>query len=128
MKTDSLDNVLAKRQSFSHMWDLLEVKEAFRGYRKECMVTWNRLSYRQQQQMYWFLREKKRRGEKMYDNPLYALTYTHPHPFNLNGKAIIQDKLKSEKLVSAFYHGECGIYTPLEATIFDMTHVKPINF
>ena len=127
MAVESLDSALAKRDSFAYMWDLLAPREEFREQYYPCMRIWNKLSHRAQQRMYWFIREKKRRGEKIYDNPLYALTYITPHPSNCNGRQDLDDIFKKCKLVSAYYNGSFGIYTVLEATIFEMTNITPLN-
>ena len=127
MAVESLDSALAKRDSFAHMWKLLAPKDEYRDLYYPCMRFWNKLSHRAQQRMYWFIRDKKRRGEKVYNNPLYALMYITPHPYDCNGRTDIDDILKKCKMVSAYYNGKFGIYTRLEATIFEMTHVNPLN-
>ena len=127
MAVESLDSALAKRDSFAHMWDLLAPKDEYRDLYYPCLRVWNKLSHRAQQRMYWFIREKKRRGEKIYNNPLYALTYITPHPYDCNGRTDLDDILKKCKMVSAYHNGKFGIYTLTEATIFEMTHVSPLN-
>ncbi len=127
MAVESLDSVLAKRDSFAHMWDLLAPDEQYRDLYYPCMRVWNKLSHRAQQRMYWFIREKQRRNEIVYANPLYALTYITPHPYNCNGRTDIDEVFKKCKMVSAYYNGSFGIYTRLEATIFEMTHIQPLN-
>lgn len=125
MATESLNDALSKRRSFAHMWALLNVKPQYRGLYDLCMREWNKLSYRQQQQKYWYIREKLRKGEVVHDNPLYALTYIIPRPTNWNGKQGIDDMLRTTPMVTAFYNGSFGTYTRLEATIFEMTHIEP---
>ncbi len=127
MATESLDSALAKRDSFAHMWKLLQPSDEYRDLYYPCMRVWNKLSYRAQQRMYWFIREKKRRGEAVYENPLYALTYITPCPSDCNGRRDLDEIFKNCEMVSAYYRGSFGIYTRLEATIFEMTHVKPLN-
>lgn len=127
MAVESLDSALAKRDSFAHMWALLAPKDEYRDLYYPCMRLWNKRSHRAQQRMYWFIREKKRRGEKIYNNPLYALTYITPHPYDCNGRTDLDDILKKCKMVSAYHNGKFGIYTLTEATIFEMTHVSPLN-
>lgn len=127
MNTEPLDHVLKKQDSFPHMWALLAPKDEFRDLYPICLKRWERLTYRQQQQLYWFIREKQRHKETVYENPLYAITYTHPFPHNRNGESGIDEMMKTNKMVSAFFHGKFGIYTLCEATIFEMTHVKPLN-
>lgn len=127
MAVESLDSALAKRDSFAYMWELFAPKDEYRDLYYPCMRLWNKLSHRAQQRMYWFIREKKRRGEKIYNNPLYALTYITPHPYDCNGRTDLDDILKKCKMVSAYHNGKFGIYTLTEATIFEMTHVSPLN-
>jgi len=127
MTPESIDSVLAKRDSFAHMWALLNPDERYRDLFYPCMRVWNKLSYRRQQQMYWFIREKMRRGERVYKNPLYALTYITPHPENCNGRRDLDEILKNNRMVSAYYNGSFGIYTLCESTIFEMTHITPLN-
>ena len=127
MKPESLSDVISKRESFTHMWALLAVKDKYRDLYHQCMREWNKRTYNEQRQLYWFIREKIRRGEVIHENPLYALTYIKPHPYNWNGKAGINEMLKTNKMVSAFYDGCYGIYTRCEATIFEMTHIRSLN-
>lgn len=125
--SEPLEHIIAKRDSFPLIWDLLAPRDEFRDLYPLCLRRWNAMTYRAQQRLYWYLREKKRRGEKIYDNPLYALTYITPYPYNCNGRQDLDDIFKKCKLVSAYYNGSFGIYTVLEATIFEMTNVTPLN-
>ena len=127
MATECLDDALAKRDSFAHMWALLNPKEQYRERYLPCMRVWNKLSHRAQQRMYWYIRQKLRRGQVVHDDPLYALTYITPHPEDCNGRADIDEIFKHNKMVSAYYEGKFGIYTQTEATIFEMTNVKLLN-
>ena len=127
MTPESIDSVLAKRDSFAHMWALLNPDEQYRDLFYPCLRVWNKLSYRRQQRMYWYIRKMLRRGERIYDNPLYNLIYITPHPENCNGRRDLDDILKNNRMVSAFYNGSYGIYTLCEATIFEMTHITPFN-
>ena len=127
MNPESLTDALQKRDSFEEMWKLLAPKEDFKDLYRICMTRWNRIPYHRQQQLYWFIREKKRNGEATYDNPLYAITYTKPHPYDWNGKQGIKKMMETKKMVSAFYDGHFGIYTQLEATIFEMTNQQKLN-
>lgn len=128
MTPEPLEHVILKRQSFPHLWALLAPKEEFSGLQEICRRRWeNNLTYRRQQQIYWFLREKKRKGEKLYENPLYAITYCYPRPYDWNGKSGIDEQFKKEKMVSACYKGTFGIYTKNVAEYFEMTNVQPLN-
>ena len=129
MTPEPLEHVILKKQSFPHLWALLEPDEAEYGNLKSiCRRRWeDKLTYRQQQQIYWFLREKKRKGETLYENPLYAITYCYPRPYDWNGKPGIDEQFKREKMVSACYKGTFGIYTKNVAEFFEMTNVQPLN-
>ena len=127
MTSEPLAHVLKKRDSFPHLWKLLEPAPEFQQLYTPCLRRWNEFSYREQQRLYWFLREKKNRGETIYRNPLYAITYVHPHPNNWNGRKGIDTMLRTQKMVSAYYEGTYGIYTQLEATIFEMIDQRKLN-
>ena len=127
MKPEPLEHVIRKRDTFRHLWALLAPEDTFNDLYTICMQRWNRMTYREQQRMYWFLREKIRHGETIYKNPLYALTYTKPHPTNWNMRQGIDEMLRTKKMVSAFYEGRYGIYTLLESTIFEMTDIHRLN-
>ena len=128
MTPEPLEHILLKKQTFPHLWALLAPKDEFRDLYPICRRRWeDTLTYRQQQQIYWFLREKKRRKETIYENPLYAITYCYPRPYNWNGKPGIDDQFKREKMVSACYKGDFGIYPKNVADYFEMTHVTPLN-
>jgi len=130
MNPESLDEVLNKRDSLTEIWRLLNPKPEFcdRYTFTQFMREWNRLSYRRQQQFWWFIAEKKRKNQRIYDNPLYNLIYIHPQPTDWNGKEGIQFMMKHKKMVSAFYDGRFGIYQHIVATIFEMTHITPLNY
>ena len=129
MNPEPIGHVLKKRDSLACIWELMEVKPQYRDKDTytQFACAWNKLSYRRQQQYWWFLNEKKKRGEVIYDNPLYNLSYVHPHPYDWNEKRGIEDMVKSGKMVSACYNGHFGVYTRCEATIFEMTHVTPMR-
>ena len=128
MSPEPLEYIILKKQTFPYLWALLAPKEDFRGLQDICRRRWeDKFTYRQQQQIYWFLREKKRKGEKIYENPLYAITYCYPRPYNWNGKSALDDQLKKEKMVSACYKGSFGIYPKNVAEYFEMTNVQPLN-
>ena len=124
---ETLQDILIKQDSFPKMWKLLAPDDEFRNLYNICKNRWDKMTYRRQQQLYWFIRRKKIRHETLYKNPLYALTYLHPYPVNRNGSAELDDLMAKCKMVSAFFNGSFGIYTALEAEIFEMTHVTPMT-
>ena len=128
MTPEPLEHIILKKQTFPYLWALLAPKDEFRDLYDICRRRWeDKLTYRQQQQMYWFLREKKRKKETLYENPLYAITYCYPRPYDWNGKPGINDQFKREKMVSACYKGTFGIYPKNVAEYFEMTHITPLN-
>ena len=128
MNPESLEEALAKRNSMSHVWQLLNPKEQYRDLYVAFMREWNRRGLQQQRQFYWFVREKRKRGEVVHDNPLYALTYIRPHPTNWNGKHGLNDLMKQgTKMVSARYGDGYGIYTAFEARLFEMKEIRALN-
>lgn len=124
MSMEPIAHVIAKRDSFKHLWKLLAPKTEYADLYVPCMRRWNGFSYRRQQQIYWYLREKKRKGEKLYENPLHAINYCYPKPYDWNGKFGLDEMLKKHKMVRAYYNGEYGIYEQKVAEIFEMTHVE----
>lgn len=88
---------------------------------------WNSLTLQRQRQIYYILREQKRRGEKIDENPYFAVNNCQPHPTNWNGKQGLNDLIKSTKMVIAKYQGSYGTYTAGEAKLFEMTDIKPLN-
>ena len=95
MALESIDTVLAKKDSFSHMWRLMNPDPRFRDQYVPCMQIWNKWPHRAQQRMYWYIRKMLRRGERIYDNPLYNLIYITPHPDNCNGRRDLDEILKN---------------------------------
>lgn len=128
MSPEPLEYVIKKRQTFPFLWALLDPADDFRGLYSICKKRWEEeFTYRHQQRVYWFLREKKRKNEQLYKNPLYAITYCYPRPYNWNGNRRLDEQFKKEKMVSACYKGNFGIYPRNVADYFEMTHIKPLN-
>ena len=127
MNSEPLEHVIAKRDSFRFLWALLNPEAEFANLYEICMKRWNTYTYRQQQRIYWFLREKKRKGETIYKNPLYAITYCYPKPYDWNGKSGIETQFRKEKMVSAFSNGSFGTYPKNVADYFEMSHITPLN-
>ena len=75
MSMEPIAHVIAKRDSFRHLWKLLAPKTEYADLYVPCMRRWNGFSYRRQQQIYWYLREKKRKGQLS-------------HPYMTTGKTI----------------------------------------
>ena len=129
MNPEPLDHLLKKRDSFRHAWALLNPdSQRFGHLYNQCMQEWNRKTYREQQQWYVFVDSKIKRGEIVHDNPLYAIIYIHPHPYDWNKKSGIEYMFKHFKMDSAFFNGHYGVYTKQEADIYEMTNRTPMNY
>ena len=88
---------------------------------------WNSLTLQRQRQIYYTLLKQKERGEKIEENPYFAVNNCQPCPINWNGRTGINEMMKSEKMVIAKYQGTYGTYTAFEAKLFELTDVKPLN-
>ena len=124
---ETMDETLAKQQSFRHVWALLDPSPDQRNTENACRAYWNALTLAKQRQIYWQLRENKKHGIPFKPVPLYAIQDCHPVPTNWNGKPGINEMMKNEKMVSASYYGRYGIFTAFEAKLFEMEDIKPLN-
>lgn len=109
------------------MWNLLSPSPAFNNCWDSFRAYWKTLTAARQRQIYWFLREQKRHGEFIKENPLFAIQDCNPQPVNWNGRNGINDQMKTQKMVIAKYNGSYGTYTAGVARLFEMTDVKPLN-
>ena len=110
------------------MWKLLSPSPAFSNCWASFRDYWNSLTLARQRQIYWCLREQKRRGEFIKENPLFAIQDCNPQPTNWNGRQGINDMMKKEKMVIAKHQGSYGTYSLGVALLFEMTDIKPLNF
>lgn len=113
--------------NFDYVWDLLSPSGEYISRKDACRGLWNALSLTRQRQIYWHLREAKKRGEKIDENPYFAINNCNPQPTNWNGRQGINELMKTEKMVIAKYQGSYGTYTAGMAKLFEMTDVKPLN-
>ena len=112
--------------TFDHVWALVGTP-AYEDRKSACRNYWNTLTLARQRQIYWFLREQKRRGEYVKENPLFAIQDCIPAPINYNGSRQLDELMKTTKMVIAKYGDSYGTFTALEARIFEMTDVKQLN-
>lgn len=126
---ETINDVIEKRNSFQFVWQLLAPQGEYNN--KElwtaCRNYWNSLTLVRQRQIYYTLRWMKFRGERIKDNPLFAIQDCVPVPTNWNGNPGLNELMKTKPMVSAKYHDRYGIYYAIEAKIFEMTDVKPLN-
>ena len=113
--------------TFDYVWELLSPSGEFVSRKDACRALWSALSSARQRQIYWYLREAKRRGEKIDENPYFAINNCNPQPTNWNGRPGINQMMKTEKMVIAKYNGSFGTYCAGVAKLFEMTDVKPLN-
>lgn len=109
------------------MWRLLDPPPSFNNCWSAFRNYWYLQTLARQRQLYWYLREQKRRGENIKENPLFAIQDCHPQPTNWNGRQGINELMKTEKMVIAKYGDTYGTYTAFEARLFEMTDIKPLN-
>ena len=109
------------------MWELLTPSPSYNNCWGAFRDYWHRQTPARQRQLYWYLREQKRHGEYIKENPLFAIQDCNPQPVNWNGRSGINKMMKTEKMVSAKYQGKYGTYTVGMAKLFEMTDVKPLN-
>jgi hypothetical protein len=127
---ESLSDVVDKKfsKSLLHFLKLVDPDRKF-GFDTHLVEAWNALTLTEQRRMYLYLLYKKWRGEPFYGTPYEIVKNCHPYPTNWNGRHLINRLMKDgTRLVSAWYNGECGIYTVDEAKLWQMTNVKPRNF
>lgn len=109
------------------MWDLLAPSPEFKNCWPAFREYWHRQTLARQRQIYYTLREQKKRGEYIKSNPLFAIQDCNPQPTNWNGRQGINEMMKTAKMVIAKYNGSYGTYTAFEAWLFEMTDVKKAN-
>ena len=110
-----------------HMWNLLSPSPSFNNCKESFLAYWRTLTLAKQHQIYYTLREQKKRGEPIKENPLFAIQDCTPVPTNWNGRPGVNNMIKNTKMVSAKYGEKYGVYTRDEAVIFEMKDVKPLN-
>ena len=124
---ESLDNVLAKKGSIKHLWEVIDPENKY-PY-KICIEEWYRMSLSDQRKLYLYLLYKKWRGEAFYGTPYDIITNCHPYPTNWNGRPLVNTLMKSTtKMVIALFNGSYGTYTLDEARVWEMIIKQPLNF
>ena len=127
---ESIDDTLKKRETYDFLlMDILyPIKPEFSSYIASARSYWNALTLARQRQIYYTLREQKRRGLPIKENPLFAIQDCTPVPTNYNGRPGLNEIMKTTKMVSAKYGEKYGVFTAQEAQIFELKEVKPLNF
>ena len=122
---ETIDDVLNKKGSIEHLWKIIDPENKF-SY-KTCVEEWYRMTLTEQRRLYLYLLYRKWRGDGFYGTPYEIVKNCHPYPTNWNGKALINRLMKENKMVSAKYNGEYGIYTADEARVWEMTDIITLN-
>ena len=129
---ETLSDVIDKRSSFDCLLQdiLFPIKPQYADAIGSARAYWNTLTITKQRQIYWQLREDKKNGIQIKENPRFAIEDCHPVPTNWNGRHGINDMMKRTKMVSAKYKpsAKYGTYTLQEALLFEMTDIKPLNY
>ena len=129
---ETITDVIQKTSTFDILLrDVLQpIKPEYQNAIGSARCYWDTLTLAKQRQIYWQLREDKRHGIAIKDNPRFAIEDCTPVPTNWNGRQGINEKMKSEKMVSAKYKpsAKYGVYTLTEAQLFEMTDIKPLNY
>ena len=87
--------------TFDCIWRLLSPSGEYVSRKDACRALWGALSVTKQRQIYWYLREAKKRGEQLDENPYFAINNCNPQPVNWNGRNGINDQMKTQKMVIA---------------------------
>ena len=122
---ETIDDVLNKKGSIEHLWKIIDPENKF-SY-KTCVEEWYRMTLTDQRRLYLYLLYRKWRGDGFYGTPYEIVKNCHPYPTNWNGKTMINRLMKENKMVSAKYNGEYGIYTADEARVWEMTDIITLN-
>ena len=122
---ETIDDVLNKKGSIEHLWKIIDPENKF-SY-KTCVEEWYRMTLTEQRRLYLYLLYRKWRGDGFYGTPYEIVKNCHPYPTNWNGKSMINRLMKENKMVSAKYNGEYGIYTADEARVWEMTDIITLN-
>ena len=125
---ETLDDVIQKKMSKSLLsFKKLVDPEKKHGFDTPLIEAWNALTLQEQRRLYLYCLYRKWRGEGFYNTPFDIITNCHPYPYNWNGKPMINRLIKESKMVSAKFDGTFGTYTRDEASVWEMTDVKPLN-
>ena len=126
---ETLDDVLSRKDSLKVIWALLKPAPEYRDFYGDFMRYWNRIPRDRQLQIWYFLKRKIDNKQPIDPNPLQVIKECHPYPINFNGTGAYNDMLASAvKMVKACYNGSFGAYELMDAKLWHMTHITPLNF
>ena len=126
---ETLSDALARKDSMQVIWSLLAPAPEYQNLYADFMRYWNKIERERQLQIWYFLKRKKDTKQPLDPNPFEVLKYCQPYPINYNGDNRIDSVMKSStKLVRAYHQGSFGIYELMDARLWHMTHIEPLNF
>ena len=126
---ETLSDALARKDSMQVIWSLLAPAPEYQNLYADFMRYWNKIERERQLQIWFFLKRKKDTKQPLDPNPLEVLKSCKPYPINYNGDSRINSLMKSStKLVKAYHQGGFGIYELMDARLWHMTRIEPLNF
>ena len=126
---ETLSDALARKDSMQVIWSLLAPAPEYQNLYADFMRYWNKIERERQLQIWYFLKRKKDNNQPLDPNPFEVLKSCKPYPINYNGDNRIDSVMKSStKMVKAFYQGSFGIYELMDARLWHMTRIEPLNF
>ena len=126
---ETLSDALARKDSMQVIWSLLAPAPEYQNLYADFMRYWNKIERERQLQIWYFLKRKKDNNQPLDPNPFEVLKYCKPYPINYNGDGRINSMMKSDtKMVKAYHQGSFGIYELMDARLWHMTRIEPLNF
>ena len=126
---ETLSDALARKDSMQVIWSLLAPAPEYQSLYADFMRYWNKIERDRQLQIWYFIKRKKDTKQPLDPNPFEALKSCTPYPINYNGDSRINRMMKSSaKMVKAFHQGSFGVYELMDARLWHMTRIEPLNF
>ena len=126
---ETLSDALARKDSMQVIWSLLAPAPEYQNLYPDFMRYWNKIERERQLQIWYFLKRKIDTRQPLDPNPFEVLKSCKPYPVNYNGDNRIDSVMKSStKLVRAYHQGSFGIYELMDARLWHMTRIEPLNF
>ena len=125
---ETLADAISRKDSMHVIWRLLNPNPEYRELYNDFMRYWNRIERDRQLQIWYFLKRKIDNKQPLDPNPLETLKSCRPYPVNYNGTPGCNEMIKSAvKMVRAYHQGKYGIYELMDARLWHMTRIEPLN-
>ena len=126
---ETLSDALSRKDSMQVIWSLLAPAPEYQNLYADFMRYWNKIERERQLQIWFFLKRKIDNKQPLDPNPFEVLKSCKPYPVNYNGDNRIDSVMKSDKkMVKAYHQGSFGIYELMDARLWHMTRIEPLNF